>query len=229
MPVGHHSKLLFRMTVRICDIVFECFIYCLWCILLHKYTSSATCGTHIWVCLPCIPCFYERNDNPRLMQIIHYVGPMHEYVENEYPFLGDTTANQALLFSPAFDPPETIHPTYPNYTLPPANLSFPTGPTSPPNYTLIILPTLSSSLSSVPRTACALSGVRARDVLHQGGAQSEGLWLKDQNGWRWQWLVDGLTPATNYTVLAMQDRKKVSSSINFVTKSGMSWFILKIV
>ena len=147
---------------------------------------------------------------------------MHEYMENEYPFLGDTTANQALLFSPAFEPiNETIHPTYPNYTLPPANLSFPTGPSSPPNYTLIILPTSSSSLDSVPRTACALSNVRARDVLHMGARESEGLWLRDLSGWRWQWLINGLTPATNYTVFAMQDRKKVSSPSNFVTKSGM--------
>ena len=113
---------------------------------------------------------------------------------------------------------------YPNYTLPPANLSFPTGPSSPPNYTLIILPTSSSSLDSVPRTACALSNVRARDVLHMGARESEGLWLRDLSGWRWQWLINGLTPATNYTVFAMQDRKKVSSPSNFVTKSGMFLF-----
>lgn len=149
---------------------------------------------------------------------------MHEQMENEYPFLGDTTSNQALLFSPAFSRPDPIHPTYPNYTLPPANLSFPTGPSSPANWTLIILPTSSSSLNSFPRTACALSGVRARDVLHVGATQSEGLWLKDENGWRWQWIIDGLTPATNYTVFAMQDSKKVSSPINFVTKSGMLLF-----
>ncbi|CAL1702382.1 unnamed protein product [Somion occarium] len=146
-------------------------------------------------------------------------GPMHEIMDS-YPFLGDTTSNQALLFSPAFGEASTSNPTYPNYTLPAANLSFPQGPSSPPNFTLIIVPTSSSSLASVPRTACAMSSVRAADVLHEGPAESEGLWLKDQAGWRWQWLVNGLTPATNYTVYAMQDNSKVSSPINFVTKSA---------
>ena len=54
-----------------------------------------------------------------------------------------------------------------------------------------------------------------------GTAQSDGLWLKDQNGWRWQWVVTGLSPQTNYTVYSITDSTHVAGPINFVTKSGV--------
>ncbi|KAI0075020.1 hypothetical protein K474DRAFT_1460005 [Panus rudis PR-1116 ss-1] len=144
---------------------------------------------------------------------------MHETV-NDLPLLGDTTGNQVLLFSPPFSPPSTETPTYPNYTLPPANLTFPDAPGSPPNYTMLIVPTKSSSLSSVPRTACGLLGASASDVTKLNAEASDGLWLKDQSGWRWQWLFGGLNPQTNYTAYAIQDQTKVSGPIQFVTKSA---------
>ncbi|CDO70669.1 hypothetical protein BN946_scf184761.g6 [Trametes cinnabarina] len=71
----------------------------------------------------------------------------------DYPLLGDTTSNQALIFSPPFDPVQPVQPSFPNYTLPAANLSFPPPPSPPTNYTLVFAPTSSSGLSSIPRTS----------------------------------------------------------------------------
>lgn len=59
------------------------------------------------------------------------------------------------------------------------------------------------------------------DANNLGASQSEGLWLKDQNGWRWQWVVSGLSPETNYTVYSVTDGTHVAGPINFVTKSSM--------
>jgi calcium channel MID1 len=46
------------------------------------------------------------------------------------------------------------------------------------------------------------------------------LWLRDQTGWRSQWLVGGLNPATNYTAFVVQDSTKISGPIYFLTKSA---------
>jgi len=72
----------------------------------------------------------------------------------------------------------------------------------------------------MPQTACAMKAASGKGTFHQGAAESEGIWLRDDDGWRWQWLVDGLTPLTNYTVYAIQDSLRVSKPINFVTKSA---------
>lgn len=50
-----------------------------------------------------------------------------------------------------------------------------------------------------------------------------GLWLKDDDGWRFQWLIPGLSSETNYTAYVIQDGTKMSGPIYFVTKSG-EWF-----
>lgn len=51
--------------------------------------------------------------------------------------------------------------------------------------------------------------------------QSQGLWLKDPNGWRWQWFIGGLTPRTNYTAYTLQNGMLAAARpVNFVTKSG---------
>ncbi|KAI5981857.1 hypothetical protein EDD15DRAFT_2158798, partial [Pisolithus albus] len=41
---------------------------------------------------------------------------------------------------------------------------------------------------------------------------------------RSQWFVEGLSPSTNYTAYAIQDRVKVSGPIYFLTKSCTSRF-----
>ncbi|KAF8840262.1 hypothetical protein BDN67DRAFT_968749 [Paxillus ammoniavirescens] len=130
------------------------------------------------------------------------------------PVFGDATANQAIIFSPPFYPASTEQPTYPNYTLPPANLSIPDNPPSVPTFDLVIGPT-SSQLSSLPQTACALLNPSST-----GSIISNSLWLRDVDGWRSQWLVDGFSPSTNYTAYVIQDQLKVSGPIYFATKSA---------
>ncbi|TFK51406.1 hypothetical protein OE88DRAFT_1659410 [Heliocybe sulcata] len=142
---------------------------------------------------------------------------MHQ-VLTAIPLLGDTTSNQALIFSPPFSPPDIIAPTYPNYTLPPANLSYPTQPSSggSPNFKLVLAPTSSSSLASQPRTGCALSSVSS-----SGSQIFETLWQRDELGWRSEWLMGGLTPLINYTVYVIENETKVSGPIYFATKSAL--------
>lgn len=153
------------------------------------------------------------------------VGPMHSN-DVAFPLLGDTTSNQALLFSPAFANPLVDQPTYPNYTLPPANLTFPAEPTDPPNFQMFLAQTSAFGSAGIPRTGCALkaaAGGTGSGMSMLTTQQSEGMWLRDiDEGWRWQWLVPGLAPSTNYTVFAVLDGTKVSDEIMFVTKSGES-------
>lgn len=133
---------------------------------------------------------------------------------DQLPLLGDTTANQAILFSHPFLPPPIEQPAYPNYTLPPANVSAPDIPPFIPNFTLVIAPT-SAQLSSLPQTACALLNTSST-----GSIVSNDPWLRGTEGWRSQWLVDGLSPSINYTAYVIQDSLMVSGPIYFATKSG---------
>ncbi|KAJ7039641.1 stretch-activated Ca2+-permeable channel component-domain-containing protein [Mycena alexandri] len=139
--------------------------------------------------------------------------PIHQVV-NTSALLGDTTASQALLFSPPFSPQDVQDPTYPNYTLPNAIPSIPTPPSNPINYTVIVAPT-SNGLLAMQQTACALSTQKSTGVV-----ANESLWLRDSSGWRKEWLMTGLTAKTNYTVYIIQDTYKVSKPIFFTTKSS---------
>ncbi|KAI9450486.1 stretch-activated Ca2+-permeable channel component-domain-containing protein [Lactarius psammicola] len=150
--------------------------------------------------------------------------PIHAPV-SDLPFFGDSTANEALLFSPPFlPPPPAPQPTFPNYSLPQANISLP--PSAPPsqnspNFTLFLAP-LSAGLSALPQTACA---VRAGITSNTQAAQSakvlaEQLWMRDELGWRREWLVGQLTPLTNYSVYAIQDGTRLGGPIYFTTKSA---------
>ncbi|KAG9312627.1 stretch-activated cation channel Mid1 [Chiua virens] len=135
-------------------------------------------------------------------------------VLDQLPLLGDTTSNQAILFSHAFLPVPIAQPSYPNYTLPVANLSVPDIPTSIPNFTLVVAPT-SAQLSSLPQTACALLNTSTST----GSIVSTDTWLRNSEGWRSQWLVADLELSTNYTAYVIQDSFKVSGPIYFTTKS----------
>ncbi len=48
------------------------------------------------------------------------------------------------------------------------------------------------------------------------------MWLRDERGWRREWLVGRLAALTNYTVYAIQDGTRLSGPIFFTTKSGSS-------
>lgn len=122
-----------------------------------------------------------------------------------------------MLYSYPFDPPDIDSPTYPNYTLPDANTSFPSPPSarSVSNFSLVFAPT-SSELTTLPQTGCAL-----RNVSSEGHVLEQQLWLRDAEGWRSEWLLGGLTPGTNYTAYTIEDDTKVSGPIYLSTKSGM--------
>lgn len=143
-------------------------------------------------------------------------GPIHELLRG-LPVLGDTTSTEAIIFSAAFIKPLIPSPSYPNYTLPSAIQATPNPPSSGPNLTLILSTTSSTSpLTSLPQTGCLLSEQKSL-----GRIANETIWMKDQEGWRTQWLMEALTPSTNYTAYVVQNRTKVSGPIFFTTKSGI--------
>ncbi|KAJ6577432.1 stretch-activated cation channel Mid1 [Mycena capillaripes] len=140
--------------------------------------------------------------------------PIHQ-VMSAGALLGDTTATQAILFSPPFSPPDVQDPKYPNYTLPAAIPSIPAPPSPPPeNYTLIVSPT-SNALPSMQQTACMISKQKST-----GFVANETLWLRDSSGWRTEWFMTGLTAKTNYTAYVILDTYKVSKPMYFTTKSS---------
>ncbi|KAG2745359.1 hypothetical protein P692DRAFT_201807848 [Suillus brevipes Sb2] len=91
------------------------------------------------------------------------VALVHELIP-ALPFLGDTTNTQALIFSPPISPIESSPSAYPNYTLPPANLSAPAPPSSPPSFSLVIAPT-SSNLASGMQTACRINSTSSAGLV----------------------------------------------------------------
>ncbi|KAJ7638135.1 stretch-activated cation channel Mid1 [Mycena rosella] len=139
--------------------------------------------------------------------------PIHEVVLTP-PLLGDTTATQALLFSPSFAWQTQQDPSYPNYTLPTANLSVPDAPSNPTNFTLVISPT-SNALASMQQTACMLRAQKS-----SGTIANQSMWLRDASEWRTEYLVTGLAAKTNYTAYVIQSTYKVSGPIYFTTKSS---------
>ncbi|KAJ7220131.1 stretch-activated Ca2+-permeable channel component-domain-containing protein [Mycena pura] len=139
--------------------------------------------------------------------------PLHQPVATP-PLLGDTTATQALLFSAPFAPQSPQDPTYPNYTLPDAEPAVPAAPANPVNNTVVVLPTTNSSSAGTPQTACMLLAQKP-----SGTVVNESLWLRDAAGWRTEWLLDGLSPNTNYTAYVVESSHKVSGPIYFTTKS----------
>ena len=150
-------------------------------------------------------------------------GAMHNTTD-ELPLLGDTTNNQVLLFSPVLaNITLPSPPTYPNYTLPSANITQPPADPSLLNgLSLFLARTTTLNSSSLPLTGCAMRGSQGAfgTSIGAGNTSGSGLWLKDDDGWRFQWLVNGLSSQTNYTAYVIQNGTKLSGPINFVTKSG---------
>ncbi|KAF7317056.1 putative acetate kinase [Mycena chlorophos] len=138
--------------------------------------------------------------------------PIHQLISEPLLF-GDSTTTQAILFSPPFSPENLQDPTYPNYTLPSANLSY-QPPTDPTNYTVIVSPT-SNSLTTMQQTACALRTQKSTGIV-----ANQSLWMRDEEGWRTEWFFSGLVAQTNYTMYAIEDGYKVAGPIFFTTKSS---------
>ncbi|KAF8578525.1 hypothetical protein K439DRAFT_1638739 [Ramaria rubella] len=158
-------------------------------------------------------------------------GPLHRTLST-LPLLGDTTATQALLFSPPFAPPVLVTPSYPNYTLPGGNLSLPDQPpaSAQSNSTLIFVPTsplrqqasleLSSSACAIKNAASSISGSWIGTNGTGGVNGSTGLFLRDEEGWRSQWLIEGLRANTNYSAWIVEDGGGLGGPIFASTKSS---------
>lgn len=147
------------------------------------------------------------------------------------PQVGDTTATQGIFFSPVFASSNHISPTFPNYTLPFGELDPPQPPANIPNFTLVLLPTkelpshfeLSSSACAVQNLKDSVNGVIviSPSSINDGTLNvTTNAVLKDiRDGWRLQWLIEGLQPATNYTLWTIQNGGILAGPINALTKS----------
>jgi len=141
---------------------------------------------------------------------------LHHYFGQSGLLFGDSTGNQAIFFSPPFESLEFTKPTFPNYTLPSAQMPFSVSqPSSTLQFTLTLVETSSNS-GLLRRSSCALKATSS-----VGTVKNQTNWVRDQTeGWRSKWLVEGLTPGTNYSAFVSQDGIKVSGPLYFATKSG---------
>jgi calcium channel MID1 len=148
--------------------------------------------------------------------------PLHRVLDDPL-HLGDTTLNQAILFSPPLANSSKSPSSYPNYTLPAANLSLesPPGPLVASNFSLAIFPTSSSPAGRIPRTGCALRAA----TNGTGSILNEMLWQRGDQMWRHEWMIGALTPLTNYTAYGIINGTQISGPTYFMTKSGQ-WTII---
>jgi calcium channel MID1 len=141
-------------------------------------------------------------------------------------YLGDTTPTQSLLFSPLLLPAPQSQPTYPNYTLPPAQLRIPPLPAfSFPQLDLLVIPTGSSpTQAGLDNSLCAAlnANVSTGALGHRNlavNATTEWMSVGDEEGYRTYWVIDGLLPSSNYTAWFFEPgTRTLSQPIWFTTK-----------
>lgn len=141
---------------------------------------------------------------------------LHQYLGQDGLLFGDSTGNQAILFSPPFENITITQPKFPNYTLPTAQTPFSVSqPSSTPEFSLTLVETSSAS-GLLQRSSCAL-----RATSSKGTIKNQTSWIRNEaEGWRSKWLVEGLSPGTNYSVFVSRDGTKASGPLYFTTKSG---------
>lgn len=142
--------------------------------------------------------------------------PIHQYLGQGGPLFGDSTGSQAILFSSPFESIQVTQPNFPNYTLPSVQTPFSVPqPSSAARFNITLLET-SSAAGLLTRSSCAL-----RATSSVGTIKNQTSWIREEaEGWRSKWLVEGLTPGTNYSVFVSQDGTKISGPLYFTTKSG---------
>ncbi|KAJ7594446.1 stretch-activated Ca2+-permeable channel component-domain-containing protein [Mycena floridula] len=155
------------------------------------------------------------------------------------PLLGDTTANQAILFSTPWELDQGGNPSYPNYTLPSANVTIPA--VQAPITELIVVKTsdLTNSLSACAvrtianSTASASSGTNAVTssvtLANSVAFLASSSWRRDSLP-RMQYILGSLEPGTNYTAWVVSASSPSSPSpvaltrlslpLQFITKSA---------
>lgn len=136
------------------------------------------------------------------------------------PLFGDSTSTQAVIFSAPFQDAPVDEPSYPDYTLPSANLSDAPSPPTPPSQTLLVYQTsnISSMVSSFSQSFCGMLEIPGNLATAQRPL-TKSVVLRDSAGWRSQWIIEGLTPSTNYTVYVIDNATTVSPPLYFTTKS----------
>ncbi|KZW03158.1 hypothetical protein EXIGLDRAFT_240750 [Exidia glandulosa HHB12029] len=163
------------------------------------------------------------------------------------PVLGDTTTTQAIIFSPPFtaapSPQEQgLSTQYPNYSLPLINPSLdqlhPPANDSLPDWHLEIEHTVAferrTGEAAIPhrlaleaRGSCiARRAVQKRQHIgptfsskEQDVTANVTLALRGTDGWRLQWIIEGLLPGLNYTAYIMT-ADNLLGPIYFATKNG---------
>jgi calcium channel MID1 len=168
-------------------------------------------------------------------------GPIHSITTSQ-PFLGDTTNSTALIFSPLLQDSPHYQPTYPNYTLPPAQLVLPSFSSSTdnmvsnatfvgpaPNLTLIMVPTGSSptqdgldhSLCAIRAANSSTGSVASPSNMIVNRTEPSWVAVDGEEGYRQYWVVGNLVSGSNYTAWAYdEDKQSLSPPIWLATKDG---------
>ncbi|KAH7102473.1 stretch-activated Ca2+-permeable channel component-domain-containing protein [Auriculariales sp. MPI-PUGE-AT-0066] len=163
--------------------------------------------------------------------------PFNESDPLGLPLLGDTTGTMAIIFSPPFAGAPTpqdqgLSISYPNYSLPLINPApNQQRPPAPPTFRLVLHSTnhgtlRTRSLDSPAHGSCATRRLAARqgngpafEAPAQNVNATSTVVLRGNDGWRVQWIVEGLNPNTNYTASVVTPTGQ-TTSIYLVTKSA---------
>ncbi|CAG8665000.1 288_t:CDS:2 [Acaulospora colombiana] len=148
--------------------------------------------------------------------------PLHS-VSDETTLFGDSSSTTAVLFSPPI--PNTgvafTEPTFPQYNLPDATPSIPSPPQdiTAINNSLIIIPTNllltadSAQRSDLTSSACFLQTLS--NTSFSGDPffkiSSTPVLRNQAEGWRTQFLLDGLGQSTNYTIYTLRTSQSEST------------------
>lgn len=162
-------------------------------------------------------------------------GPYH-YISPATVFLGDTTPDTALLLSPLLMTAPQPEPSYPNYTLPRAQMVFDAYPgagsqtnltTLGNNFRPVIVPTVSSPINDgLDNSLCAVvtantsTGYVANPANMLINATTRWMSVGGVEGFRTMWVVGGLVAETNYTAWLVDDQGGVTEPMWFSTKEG---------
>jgi len=135
------------------------------------------------------------------------------------PYLGDTTSNLAIVFSPPFSRSLRLQQSYPNYSIP-TTVPSEEVPTFVPDSSLIIL-NQTMSLTTFPlfKSTCALRQQLQQQQKAEYNVTSSIALRNQRIGWSSEFIIRNLTPATNYTIYLTQG-PKLSGPLHILTKSS---------
>lgn len=161
--------------------------------------------------------------------------PLHA-VSPQSPFFGDSTADSAMIFSPLLLVSPQTQPTYPNYTLPLAQMVFPSYSSAASSSTgdfnedvsVIVVPTSNSpTTQGLGQSQCAVqaanttSGRAGSETLIYNTTTPQWTALDSEEGFRTTWVVGQLdNGATNYTAFVVDSGGTMSQPMWFTTKEA---------